>query len=146
MSHPASTHTPSLHAIVVVEDDADIREALQDWLQTLPNHHGSFHSDAAALLKQLEPLSKGWRLREPEAANGAVVAGAVLDLNLPGMSGFELARLLRAKAPQLPVVVITASSTDTQAIHGGVPPGVTCLKKPFQLTDLERSLFGRSVP
>jgi DNA-binding response OmpR family regulator len=133
-------------AILIVEDDADIRDALQDWLHTLPQHQGSFHGQAETLLEQLEPVASGWRLRGCREANGAAVAGAVLDLNLPGMSGFELARRLRAQAPGLPVVVITAASADTQMLHGGVPPGVACLKKPFRLDELESQLFNRSAP
>jgi DNA-binding response OmpR family regulator len=127
--------------IVVVEDDDDIRHALQDWLHTLAHHQGSFYSQAAALLEALEPIADGWCLRGSGPLSGAPITAAVLDLNLPGMSGFELARQLRAHAPSLPVVVITAASTDTQIQHGGAPPGVHCLKKPFGLDELESKLF-----
>lgn len=142
----------STGVVAVVDDDLGIAQALRSWLNHIPAPVCTF-SDGAALIAALQPVSSGWQLREPLAIGSGVtdvqagaglqpLKGVVLDLNMPGPNGFELARLLREQAPNLPVVVITAASQDYQKLMGGVPSGVVCLSKPFDLDVLEAALFG----
>jgi len=58
-------------------------------------------------------------------------ACAILDVHMPGMSGFEVHSRMRAACIQVPVVFITASDDielDRSALDAG---GVCLLRKPF---------------
>ncbi len=60
----------------------------------------------------------------------------VLDINLPGMSGFEVLEQMRASGSDLPVIVLTArdSVTDTvSALEGGADD---YMPKPFRFAEL----------
>jgi CheY-like chemotaxis protein len=54
------------------------------------------------------------------------------DMQMPGMTGGELAGRLRTRAPHLPVVFMSGSGEDS------VPPGT--LHKPFRMADLFRMI------
>ncbi len=59
---------------------------------------------------------------------------ALLDVQMPMMSGFELARLIRGvgKGRHLPIIFVTAQSTDTRVIFEGYESGaVDILFKPL---------------
>ena len=60
----------------------------------------------------------------------------ILDINLPGMDGFEVLEQMRASGSQLPVIVLTArdSVTDTvSALEGGADD---YMPKPFRFAEL----------
>ncbi len=60
----------------------------------------------------------------------------VLDINLPGMSGFQVLEQMRASGSDLPVIVLTArdSVTDTvSALEGGADD---YMPKPFKFAEL----------
>ena len=60
----------------------------------------------------------------------------VLDINLPGMTGFEVLEQMRASGSSLPVIVLTArdSVTDTvSALEGGADD---YMSKPFRFAEL----------
>lgn len=154
-----TTHKPRFESVVpavdgivaVVDDDEGIEQALHTWLSMLGVDARSFH-DGPSLLSALEPGPTGWVFRaaalsesphglQPQGQTPRQLEAVVIDLNLPGPNGFEVARQLRAHAPTLPVVVITAAAQDTLSMLGGVPPGVTCMGKPFDLEALEAVLF-----
>src|SRR5690606_30238402 len=42
----------------------------------------------------------------------------ILDINLPGMNGFELSRRNRLKKPHVPVIMLTALNTKSHKIEG----------------------------
>jgi FixJ family two-component response regulator len=132
--------------VAVVDDDAEIRQALGDWL-VLAGLEGAAHGSAESLLAAL--AGGGGRLalgRDDAAAAPRRLLGAVLDVNLPGASGVELARLLRGLAPELPVALITALSAEELGRFGRPPAGVPCLHKPFDLEALEAALGARLFP
>jgi FixJ family two-component response regulator len=54
------------------------------------------------------------------------------------MSGPQLARTLRADAPELPVVFTSGYSADTDAEGFTLEPGVNFLQKPYRLGALVR--------
>jgi FixJ family two-component response regulator len=84
--------TSELSKIVVVEDDASIRRAIKRILRC-----GDF---AVVLFASAEAALE---------ANAAASADClVVDINLPGMSGFELYRRLTLSGKEVPVVFITA--------------------------------------
>lgn len=60
----------------------------------------------------------------------------VLDLKLPGMSGIDLLRLIKAKLPDLPVIMITGHGSPLQTADK-TPEGVfDFLAKPINIDDL----------
>jgi FixJ family two-component response regulator len=78
--------------IVVVEDDTSMRQAIERILRA-----GGF---AAVLFASAEAAL--------EADTEAIADCLVLDIHLPGMSGFDLYRRLTQSGGKLPAVFITA--------------------------------------
>ena len=61
-----------------------------------------------------------------------------MDLGLPDRPGQELVVDLRAKAPNMPIVVTSGQAAhEVRAALAGVD-GLHVLEKPYQLTDFER--------
>lgn len=102
-------------SVLVVEDDADIRQVLE---QILSNEGCSVHQapDAFRALSVLE--------------NGLKPDAIVLDWILPGMTGGELLPILATDYPTIPVIVTTAARNVTSAHARAV------IYKPFTLSML----------
>jgi FixJ family two-component response regulator len=83
--------------IVVVEDDASMNQAIERILRAGGFAPATFASAEAAL----------------EADGAAMTDCLVLDVHLPGMSGFELYRRLALSGRQVPVIIITAHDEPT---------------------------------
>lgn len=66
---------------------------------------------------------------------------AIVDLNLPGMSGLTLAHQLRVYDANLPLVMVTAMRGEDCRRFGQLPCGVPCLQKPLYLEALEGALM-----
>lgn len=66
-----------------------------------------------------------------EAARGRVLAAAVTDLVLPGGSGYDLATVLRARQPGLPVLLVSGHE-----VAEGLQSDVLLLRKPFSPSQL----------
>jgi len=78
----------------------------------------------------------------------------VLDLMLPLMDGFEVARRIRDRDPRVPILMLTARSAEEDRIKGLECGGDDYLTKPFHLQELllrikgmlRRSSWYRTVP
>jgi FixJ family two-component response regulator len=123
--------------VAIVDDDEHISKALGQWFEFRGLHYVCYSSGESLLQtvhnfdgKCTLPVSDGIEVTSR-------LAGAVLDLNLPGISGIELAFALRVLCPSLPLVIITALREEERLRFGGLPPDVHCLKKPFELDALE---------
>ena len=107
--------------IVVVEDDASMSQAIERILRA-----GGFE---AAMFASAEAVLE---------ADAAVAADClVLDIHLPGMSGFELYRRLALAGNELPAIFITAR--DEPAVRDeaeGLGGAGSYLPKPFSGHDL----------
>ncbi|MGH7487012.1 MAG: response regulator [bacterium] len=70
----------------------------------------------------------------------------LLDLHLPDANDLRVLSLIRAQAPSLPVIVMTAFST-REIVEEAAALGAPVINKPFDLDDLtrtvERTLDGR---
>jgi len=108
--------------ILVVDDEAVMRESLQDWLTD-----GGYQVETA---------------EEGEEALKAIVEQdfgvVILDLRLPGKDGIEILREAREKRPQLKGVIITAYPSIPTAVEAVKEGAVDYLPKPFDLDDLGR--------
>ncbi|PPD31470.1 MAG: DNA-binding response regulator [Methylomonas sp.] len=60
----------------------------------------------------------------------------ILDLMLPGLDGLEICRQVRNMPGYLPIIIISAKSTETQRIVGLELGGDDYLSKPFSLDEL----------
>jgi DNA-binding response OmpR family regulator len=112
----------SVHRVLVVEDDLEIRESVMEILED----HGYQPIGAE---NGLEALNK---LREP----GPPPCLILLDLMLPLMDGraFRQEQLRNPEFASIPVVVISAFRDVSQVIHE--MRVAELLKKPFKLTEL----------
>ena len=120
--------------ILIVDDDAEIRSLLSTYLQK----NGLKVSTAAD--------GKGmWQI-----LNAARVDLVILDLMLPGEDGLTLCRDLRSKS-NLPVIMLTARSEETDRIVGLEMGADDYLTKPFSARELLARIKGvlrrtRSLP
>jgi two-component system, OmpR family, copper resistance phosphate regulon response regulator CusR len=60
----------------------------------------------------------------------------ILDINLPGMNGYELCKEIRRKSLQIPVVMLTALSTTDDKIEGFDAGADDYIVKPFDFKEL----------
>lgn len=124
--------------VAVVDDDGEIARALGAWFAVIgldATLHASAESLLAAIRQEDNALVVG------DGRDSAVIVGAILDVDLPGMSGIELAHILRKAEPRLPLVLITALREEERGRFGALPAGTRCLKKPFDLDSMEDALF-----
>ena len=73
----------------------------------------------------------------------------VLDLMLPGRSGFQVLRDLRAKKPELPVIILSAQASPEERIAGLNAGADDYMAKPFVVAELSariRALLRRGKP
>ncbi|MEP4030938.1 response regulator transcription factor [Roseibium polysiphoniae] len=61
----------------------------------------------------------------------------VLDINLPGQSGLEILRSMRARADSTPVILLTARSETKDRVQGLDTGADDYLVKPFEMDELE---------
>jgi FixJ family two-component response regulator len=127
--------------VAIVDDDPDILQALTAWLGML-GYATACHTSAESI-KQHIRLRNGMLVlcAADDFASSPSLAGAILDINLPGASGIDLANHLRSMSPHIPLTIITALRDDERIRYGNMPHGVTCLRKPFDLGALEDALF-----
>lgn len=107
--------------VYVVDDDESIRKALKRLLGSVGYHTLTFES-AEALLEL--PLAHG---------EGCLV----LDIRLPGMTGFELQEKLSLRGTKYPVLFMTAHDNPRWRERANKAGAVAYIKKPF----LEQTLF-----
>jgi DNA-binding NtrC family response regulator len=89
----------------------------------------------------------GYEVRPAESAEQALkmlVAGeffmVITDVRLGGMSGLELLKTIRARWPQLPVLVITAYSDTRQGVDAIKCGAIDYLGKPFDPDELKHAV------
>jgi two-component system, OmpR family, response regulator PrrA len=106
--------------VLVVDDDPAIREALDRALR-LEGFGVSTRGDGSAALATLEEES-------PDVM--------VLDVMMPGLSGVEVIRRLRAGGHELPVCVLSARDELADRVAGLRAGADDYLVKPFELEEL----------
>jgi CheY-like chemotaxis protein len=113
---------PAEWRILVVDDDASVREMLRRVLV------GEGYSVCAA--------ASGIAALEIAAVNPVDLV--LLDLNMPGKSGWDTFKMLTAKNPLLPVVIVTARSNQLfTALSAGVG---ALLEKPLHFPRLLQTI------
>jgi two-component system response regulator FlrC len=121
-------------AVLVVEDDAALREALLDTLR-------------AAGLAALAAADAPGALQLLAAEDIGLV---ISDVHMPGANGYELLSSIKRLRPYLPVVLMTAYGTVAQAVAAMREGATDYIVKPFDaqaLIDMaQRQLAARVTP
>ena len=75
-----------------------------------------------------------------DQANACDYDAVVLDLMLPGRSGFQVLRDVRARKPTLPILILTAKDTVQERVAGLDGGADDYMVKPFALAELSARL------
>jgi DNA-binding NarL/FixJ family response regulator len=87
--------------VSIVEDDAEAREMLADWLNSTPDFRCvSTHGDGLSAVEELPDV-------KPEIV--------LMDINLPGLKGIECVRRLKPEMPDTQFLILTVYG-DTNSI------------------------------
>ncbi len=114
-------HQTSTRRILVVEDDPDISHLLEINLKDI-----AFQVDVVN--NGVDGLNR---------ASNHDYQLIVLDLMLPGMDGLELCRRLRSQSVNIPVLMLTARSSELDRVLGLELGADDYLTKPFSIKELQ---------
>lgn len=106
--------------ILVAEDDAPIRSALADVLRA----HGYAVHTAADGAQALELMLT----REVDLA--------LLDVNMPRISGFKLLKIMQKECPGIPSIILTAHGEEQDRVKGLESGADDYVVKPFSTAEL----------
>jgi two-component system OmpR family response regulator len=106
--------------ILVVEDDPEMRLLLERGL-------AADGYDVRAVGNGVDALI---------TARNETIAGSVVDVMLPGMSGFEICRRLRENEETFPILLLTARDAVQDRVFGLDSGADDYLTKPFDFTEL----------
>ena len=115
--------------ILIVEDDAGLREALLDTL--LLGNYNVVEADCAEQALLL--------------LSSHAVDLVVSDIQMGDMSGLTLLKNIKAKYPNMPVLLMTAYATIDDAVQAMRDGATDCLSKPFA-PEVLLNLVGRYAP
>jgi two-component system, OmpR family, alkaline phosphatase synthesis response regulator PhoP len=108
--------------VLVVEDEEHLAEGLR------------FNLEAEGY--QVEIASDGLAAAELLTASARDADLVILDLMLPGLSGFEVLRRTRAAGHYVPVLILTAKDANEDLVRGLEEGADDYLTKPFRLDEL----------
>jgi len=111
--------------IAIIDDDNGIRQSLKRMLGTA-GFRVQLYASAEEFLAVLGDSTAGC---------------AVVDLDLDGMSGLELACHADMVAAKIPVIFISATASDTARASAAAIGGVEFLRKPFMPIELLGAIF-----
>jgi two-component system, LuxR family, response regulator FixJ len=117
-------------SVFVVDDDPSVRRAVDRLLRAEGYRVETFASGS----EFLQALGRG------------LTGCLVLDVRMPGLSGFEVLECLAARSCTLPVVLITGHGDIPMAVRAMNAGCVSFLAKPFEdemLLDAVREALGR---
>jgi CheY-like chemotaxis protein len=114
--------------ILLVDDDPGVRYALTEVLR-----------------------DRGYRVIAVDSGTRALAAlegidVVVTDLSMPGMDGLELVSQISARAPALPVILLTAHGSDSLVRIASSRGACRCLSKPFDIDDIARAIEDARAP
>ncbi|RRV06700.1 sigma-54-dependent Fis family transcriptional regulator [Pseudomonas sp. v388] len=122
-----------LNSVIVVDDEAPIREAIEQWL-TLSGFAVQVFGRAEECLARL-----------PEHFPGVIVT----DVRMPGLSGLELLARLQARDKDLPVILLTGHGDVPMAVQAMREGAYDFLEKPFSpetlISNLRRAMEKRQL-
>ncbi len=111
-------------SLLIVDDERSIRLSLRTVL-------GNFGFEIVEAARGEEALA---------LVRTAQFDAVLLDINMPGMGGIEVCRIMRKSAPRLPILMLTVQGSEdrkVEALDAGADDYIT---KPFQLRELTARL------
>jgi DNA-binding response OmpR family regulator len=111
---------PRAKNILIIEDDAASRNVVRLAMQSSPYAL----SEAGTGDEGLEKA----RLEQPDLI--------LLDINMPGMSGLDVCRKLRAEGSLVPIIMLTAKSDTIDKVVGLEVGADDYVTKPFEVREL----------
>jgi RNA polymerase sigma factor (sigma-70 family) len=113
-------HSESGPIVFVVDDDADVREALSDVLASVGLRSATFGSTAEFLKSKLSNE----------------VSCLILDVRLPGLGGLDFQAELAASKVDIPIIFFTGHGDIPMTVRAMKAGAVEFLTKPFRDQDL----------
>jgi DNA-binding NtrC family response regulator len=123
-SPPAAAAAPRQRSVLVVDDDAAVRDVLEEFL-SLKGYHVRGSADGAAAVRELVA-----------AAPGVVL----LDIEMPGLSGVDALPTIRAIAPATAVIMVSGTTNVELAKRALAVGAFDYLTKPVDLPRLLESV------
>src|ERR1700739_2035110 len=106
--------------VFIVDDDRDVRESLQELLESVGLHSESFGTAQEFL-------------SSPRADAPSCL---VLDVRLPGLSGLDLQHELKKTKINIPIVFLSAHADVPMSVKAMKSGAIEFLTKPFRQQDL----------
>ena len=106
--------------ILVAEDQADIRDLI-----ALNLRHAGY---------AVTPVADGRAALDSQTERSSDLL--ILDLMMPGLDGLEVCKALRAKGRAMPILMLTAKSTELDRVLGLELGADDYLTKPFSMAEL----------
>lgn len=110
----------AVSTILLVDDDPGVRFALTEVLRDR-GHDVICASSGAQALTSLDGVDV-----------------VVTDFSMPGMDGLELVSQIAARAPSLPVILLTAHGSESLGRIASSCGAYGCLSKPFDIDEIAR--------
>jgi FixJ family two-component response regulator len=112
--------TQDVPTVFIVDDDRDVRESLQDLLESVG-------------LKSISFGTAQEFLSSPRSDDPTCL---ILDVRLPGISGLELQHELKRGKVSIPIIFLTAHADVPMSVKAMKSGAVEFLTKPFRAQDL----------
>lgn len=111
------------HRILVIEDDEDIATNIKYNLERTGEYEVELAFSGESGAELFEEIS---------------FSLVVLDINLPGMTGFELCRRLRKdkRTEHIPILMLSARTSEDDKVHGFDLGADDYVSKPFSMREL----------
>jgi FixJ family two-component response regulator len=124
--------SPGAPTVFIIDDDAAVRESIQDLLESVGLRSESFAKAEEFL-----------RSKRPDAPSCLI-----LDVRLPGINGLDFQRRLADAGVQIPIIFITGHGDIPMTVKAMKSGAVEFLTKPFadgDLLDAIHQAFGRDL-
>ncbi len=112
---------PNTRTILIVDDDAELREALVEQL---------------ALHEEFEAIAVDSGTKGVQAAKAGQIDLVIMDVGLPDVDGREAVRILRKNGFKAPIIMLTGHDTDSDTILGLESGANDYVTKPFRFAVL----------
>jgi two-component system, OmpR family, phosphate regulon response regulator PhoB len=129
MSNPSASQTPGTvtNRILVVEDEESIRESI-----VLGLEEEGFEVVAVADGQRALTLCQSQAAKPKESSFDLII----LDLMLPQVNGLDLCRFLRYQGNHVPILIVSAKTTETDRVLGLEVGADDYISKPFSMREL----------
>jgi DNA-binding response OmpR family regulator len=107
--------------ILIVDDDAELREALVEQL---------------AQLEEFESIAVDNGTKGVQAAKAGQIDLVIMDVGLPDVDGREAVRILRKNGFKAPIIMLTGHNTDSDTVLGLDSGANDYVAKPFRFAVL----------